>query len=90
MLKSVGNAKLGVVKVVKESMGIGLKEAKEFVDSAPCTIADFVKMDQAWELKKIIENEGGVVNMVSQPADKAIEKANSHYANGKYGEALEL
>ena len=90
VLKSAGAAKLGVVKVIKESLGIGLKEAKDIVDGAPCTVVDFVETKDASELKKCIEEAGATVNLVSQPADKAVNKANTFYKEGKYEQAMEL
>ena len=90
VLKSAGAAKLAVVKAVKESLGIGLKEAKDFVDSVPCSIADFVETKTATELKKIVEEVGATVSLVPQTADKAISKANKFYTDGKYAQAMEL
>ncbi len=90
VLKSAGPAKLSVVKIVKESMGIGLYEAKVLVDSAPCTIADFVKAELAWELKREIEYGGGRVSLVPQNEDKAISKGNKLYNDGKYEQAMDL
>ena len=90
VLKSAGQAKLGVVKVIKESLGIGLKEAKEIVDSAPSTVADFVGTKDARDLKKLIEDAGGTVNLVPQPEDKAVNKANTFYKEGKHEQAMEL
>jgi large subunit ribosomal protein L7/L12 len=49
------------MKVVKEALGLGLKEAKDLVDGAPATIKDGMKKDEAEALKKQIEEAGGKV-----------------------------
>ena len=90
VLQSAGPAKLGVVKVIKECLGIGLKEAKDFIDAAPCTIANFVESQLAYDLKHEVEEAGGTMNMVPQSAEKAIDRGNHLYAKGKYDEAMEL
>lgn len=60
-LASAGDQKIAVIKVVKEALGLGLKEAKDLVDAAPETLkADMPKAD-AEELKKKIEEAGGKV-----------------------------
>ena len=55
MLKSAGASKLNVVKAVKTLTGLGLKEAKELVDSAPKEIKENVSKDEADALKTALE-----------------------------------
>ena len=52
VLAGAGENKIGVMKVVKEALGLGLKEAKDLVDGAPSTLKEGVKKDEADELKK--------------------------------------
>ena len=63
VLKSAGGAKLQVVKAVKESCGLGLKEAKDLVDGAPKTLKEGVSKDDAEALKKAIEAAGAEVEI---------------------------
>jgi large subunit ribosomal protein L7/L12 len=63
VLKSAGAAKLQVVKAVKESCGLGLKEAKEIVDGAPATVKEGVAKDEAESLKKTLEEAGAEVEL---------------------------
>ncbi len=58
VLKAPGGAKLAVVKLVKELTGLGLKEAKELVDSAPKEVKQGVSKDEAESLKKQLEEAG--------------------------------
>lgn len=58
ILKAAGGSKLAVVKLVKELTGKGLKEAKEAVDSAPCTLKEGVTKDEADGLLKALEEAG--------------------------------
>ncbi|MBQ0006986.1 MAG: 50S ribosomal protein L7/L12, partial [Alistipes sp.] len=51
IIKSAGQAKLQVVKAVKELAGLGLKEAKELVDKAPCAVKEKVSKAEAEQLK---------------------------------------
>lgn len=62
-LTSFGDAKIGVMKVVKESLGLGLKEAKDLVEAAPCAIKEGMKKEDAEALKKAIEEAGGKVEL---------------------------
>lgn len=62
-LRDVGAAKLQVVKAVKESIGLGLKEAKDYVDDAPSTIIDNVSKDEAERIKGEIEAAGAIVEI---------------------------
>ncbi len=63
VLKSPGGAKLAIVKLVKELTGLGLKEAKEIVDSAPKAIKEGVAKDEAEGLKKQLEEAGAEVEL---------------------------
>jgi large subunit ribosomal protein L7/L12 len=63
ILKSAGSAKLAVVKAVKELTGLGLKEAKEIVDSAPAPIKEGVTKDEAEALKSQLEEAGAEVEL---------------------------
>lgn len=63
ILKEAGGAKLAVVKLVKDLTGLGLKEAKDLVDSAPKEIKTGVAKDEADALKKQLEEAGAVVEV---------------------------
>lgn len=63
VLKAAGASKLGVVKVVRELTGLGLKEAKELVDAAPSEIKKGVSKDEADALKKSLEEAGAEVEL---------------------------
>jgi large subunit ribosomal protein L7/L12 len=63
VLKSAGAAKLAVVKAVKESCGLGLKEAKDLVDAAPSVIKEGAGKDEAEALKKALEEAGAEVEL---------------------------
>jgi large subunit ribosomal protein L7/L12 len=63
ILKHPGQAKLAVVKLVKELTSLGLKEAKELVDAAPKAIKEGVTRDEAEALKKQLEEAGAEVEV---------------------------
>ena len=63
ILKAAGASKLAVVKLVKELTGLGLKEAKGIVDSAPAPIKEAVSKDEAEGLKKSLEDAGAEVEL---------------------------
>ncbi len=63
ILKAPGGSKLAVVKLVKELTGIGLKEAKGLVDSAPAPIKTGVTKDEAEALKSQLEEAGAEVEL---------------------------
>ncbi|WP_339606435.1 50S ribosomal protein L7/L12 [uncultured Roseivirga sp.] len=63
VLTAAGASKLAVVKLVKELTGLGLKEAKEIVDSAPKAIKEGVAKDEAEALKKQLEEAGAEVEL---------------------------
>ncbi len=62
-LTAVGDQKIAVIKVVKEVLALGLKEAKDLVESAPAMLKEGVKKEQAEEWKKKIEEAGGKVTL---------------------------
>ena len=63
LLKEVGDQKINVIKAVKEATGLGLKEAKDIVDSAPKVIKEGLKKEEADELKKKLEEVGAIVEL---------------------------
>ena len=63
ILKSAGQAKLQMVKVVKDITGLGLKEAKDLVDAAPKAIKEKVSKAEAEQLKAQLEEAGGEVEL---------------------------
>ena len=63
ILKSAGAAKLGVVKVVKELTGLGLKEAKDLVDGAPKAVKEKVSKAEAESVKAALEEAGAEVEV---------------------------
>ena len=63
VLKAAGASKLGVVKLVKELTGLGLKEAKELVDGAPSNVKEGVSKDEAEALKASLEEAGAEVEL---------------------------
>ena len=63
ILASAGAAKLGVIKVVKEVTGLGLKEAKDLVDGAPKPVKEKVSKAEAEELKAKLEAAGATVEV---------------------------
>ena len=63
VLASFGDAKMGVIKAVKEITGLGLKEAKELVESAPKAIKEGVSKADAEEIKGKLEAAGATVEL---------------------------
>ena len=64
ILKSAGDAKLNVIKAVKDLLGLGLKEAKELVDKAPgATLKDKVSKAEAEQIKSTLEEAGAEVEV---------------------------
>ncbi len=63
VLKEIGQEKIKVIKAVREATGLGLKEAKELVDSAPATIKEGALPDEANALKEALEAVGAVVEL---------------------------
>lgn len=62
-LKEAGAQKIQVIKVVREVMGLGLKEAKDLVDGAPKVVKENIKKEEAEELKKKLEEAGAKVEI---------------------------
>jgi large subunit ribosomal protein L7/L12 len=62
-LKSIGEKKVEVIKVVRAITGLGLKEAKDLVESAPATVKDAVSKDDAAKFKKDLEAAGATVEV---------------------------
>ncbi len=63
ILKAAGQSKLAVVKLVKELTGLGLKEAKDIVDSAPKAVKEAISKDEAEGIKKSLEEAGAEVEL---------------------------
>ena len=63
VLKSAGQAKLQVIKAVKEALGLGLKEAKDLVDGAPSNLKEKVSKAEAEQLKSALEEAGAEVEL---------------------------
>lgn len=62
-LAAAGEQKIAVMKVVKEALGLGLKEAKDMVDGAPVDLKADVKKAEAEDLKKKLEEAGATVTL---------------------------
>ena len=62
-LADAGGQKIQVIKVVKEVLALGLKEAKDLVDSAPAMLKEGVKKEEAEEIKKKLEDVGAKVEL---------------------------
>ena len=63
ILATAGEQKIAVMKIVKETLGLGLKDAKDLVDAAPSTLKAGMKKEEANDLKKKIEAAGGKVEL---------------------------
>ena len=63
VLESAGEAKVKVIKVVRELTGLGLKEAKDLVDGAPKTVKEGASKEEAEDLKTKLEAEGAKVTL---------------------------
>ena len=63
VLLEAGAAKLGVVKIVKDLTGLGLKEAKDLVDGAPKAIKEGIAKEEAESMKKALEEAGAKVEV---------------------------
>lgn len=63
ILKAVGDKKISVIKAVKEITGLGLKESKDLVDSAPKAVKEGLEKEEAEELKKKLEAAGATVEL---------------------------
>jgi large subunit ribosomal protein L7/L12 len=63
VLSSFGDKKVAVIKAVRTITGLGLKEAKDMVESAPTTVKEGASKDEAEELKKQLEEAGATVEL---------------------------
>lgn len=63
IITNAGQAKIGVIKAVREATGLGLKEAKDIVDAAPKAVKEGVKKADAEDLKKKLEEAGASVEL---------------------------
>jgi len=63
VLNSIGDKKINVIKAVREVTSLGLKEAKELVESAPCKVKEGVNKDEAETVKKKFEDAGAQVEI---------------------------
>ncbi len=63
ILTEVGAGKLGVVKIVKDLTGLGLKEAKDLVDGAPKPVKEGISKEEAESMKKALEEAGAKVEV---------------------------
>ena len=63
VLTAAGQSKISVIKVVRELSGLGLKEAKELVDSAPKAVKEGVAKDEAETIKSQLEEAGATVEL---------------------------
>ena len=63
VLKSSGDKKIQVIKVVRAATGLGLKEAKDLVEAAPKTVKEGLQKDEAEKLKKELEEQGATVEL---------------------------
>ena len=63
VLKDVGDKKINVIKAVREVTSLGLKEAKDLVESAPATVKEGVSKDEAESIKKKFEEAGATIEV---------------------------
>ena len=63
VMTSFGSTKVSVIKAVRAITGLGLKEAKEMVESAPSTIKEAASKDESAEIKKTLEEAGATVEL---------------------------
>ena len=61
VLEGIGDKKIQVIKVVREVTSLGLKEAKDLVDSAPSTVREAISKDEAEQVKAKLEEQGATV-----------------------------
>lgn len=62
-LTSIGGQKIAVIKVVKEALGLGLKEAKDLVEKAPVIVKENVKQEEAEAIKAKLEEAGATITL---------------------------
>ena len=63
VLEGFGDKKIGVIKVVRAATGLGLKEAKDLVESVPCKVKEGISKEDAQKLKTELEEAGGTVSI---------------------------
>ena len=63
VFKAAGDKKINVIKVVREVTSLGLKEAKDLVESAPATVKEGISKDEAESVKKKFEEAGATVEL---------------------------
>jgi large subunit ribosomal protein L7/L12 len=63
VLLDAGSLKLQMVKTIKETFGLGLKDAKTIVDSAPCYLKEFMDSDEAEKIKEEMESIGATIKI---------------------------
>ncbi|VFP86322.1 50S ribosomal protein L7/L12 [Candidatus Erwinia haradaeae] len=63
ILKSMGSNKIAVIKAVRSATGLGLKEAKDLVESAPTTLKEGISKEDSESLQKILESAGALVEV---------------------------
>jgi large subunit ribosomal protein L7/L12 len=63
VLKAAGDKKINVIKAVREVTSLGLKEAKDLVESAPATVKEAVSKDEAESIKKKFEEAGATIEI---------------------------
>jgi len=63
VLKAAGDKKINVIKAVREVTSLGLKEAKDLVESAPATVKEGVSKDEAESIKKKFEEAGATIEI---------------------------
>ncbi len=63
ILVNAGQGKIGVIKIVKELTGLGLKEAKDLVDGAPKAVKEMISPEEAASIKEKLEEAGAVVEI---------------------------
>jgi large subunit ribosomal protein L7/L12 len=63
VLKAAGEKKINVIKAVREVTSLGLKEAKDLVESAPATVKEGVSKDEAETIKKKFEEAGATIEI---------------------------
>jgi large subunit ribosomal protein L7/L12 len=63
VLNSFGGNKVAVIKVVRALTGLGLKEAKDLVESAPCNVKEGITKDEAEDVKKKLEEAGASIEL---------------------------
>ena len=63
VLKDIGSKKIQVIKAVREMTSLGLKEAKELVDSAPSNVKEDISKDEAESIKQKLEEQGATVEL---------------------------